>query len=159
MCCSPGRAPVDCRRRSARRCLRPPVPPRDRVAGAAGRPSRRRSGPGTAEPVTHLDVLLHAVTAAAVAWPSPRKPWREMLPEELDWFGIDRPAHASAPGRRGRYLTLGMLDDPAAQAQHAATFDLKDGGGLIIGGSGGSGKTTAMRTARCRRSSGRHPTR
>jgi S-DNA-T family DNA segregation ATPase FtsK/SpoIIIE len=99
------------------------------------------------QPSTHLDVLLDAVRKAAVAWPSPRKPWREMLPEELDWFSIERPEYTSAPGRRGRYLTLGMLDDPAAQAQHPATFDLEDGGGLIIGGSGGSGKTTAMRTA------------
>ena len=84
--------------------------------------------PAPDQPTTHLDVLLGAVRKAAIAWPTPRKPWREMLPEELDWFGIERPASASAPGRRGRYLTLGMLDDPAAQAQHPATFDLEDGG-------------------------------
>ena len=101
----------------------------------------------TNQPSTHLDVLLDAVRKAAVAWPTPRKPWREMLPEALDWFAIERPGATSAPGRRGRFLTLGMLDDPAAQAQHPATFDLEDGGGLIIGGGGGSGKSSALRTA------------
>jgi S-DNA-T family DNA segregation ATPase FtsK/SpoIIIE len=126
-----------------------PLPPPDPSSPAQGSVPPEAPAPSrpAGEPTTHLDVLIDAVTRAAVAWPSPRKPWREMLPEELDWFGIDRPEHASAPGRRGRYLTLGVLDDPAAQAQYPATFDLEDGGGLIIGGSGGSGKTTAMRTA------------
>ena len=40
-----------------------------------------------------------------------------------------------------------MLDDPAAQAQYPAVFDLEETGGLLIGGSGGAGKTTALRTA------------
>ena len=47
---------------------------------------------------------------------------------------------------KGRYITLGMLDDPAAQAQYPAVFDLEEGGGLLIAGGGGSGKTTALRT-------------
>ncbi|MET0145328.1 MAG: FtsK/SpoIIIE domain-containing protein [Ilumatobacteraceae bacterium] len=132
---------------SAPRPLPPPTP--SSLAHVPSPPVTQPTAtrPPTDQPTTHLDVLLDAVTKAARAWPTPRKPWREMLPEELDWFGIERPADASARGRRGRYLTLGMLDDPAAQAQHPATFDLEDGGGLIIGGSGGSGKSTAMRTA------------
>lgn len=40
-----------------------------------------------------------------------------------------------------------MLDDPAAQQQYPAVFDLEQSGGLLIGGSGGSGKTTALRAA------------
>lgn len=125
----------------------PPPPPTATEPPPLASPPPLAPAPATAAATTHLDVLLNAVNSAAVAWPSPRKPWREMLPEELDWFGIDRPEYAAAAGRRGRYLTLGMLDDPAAQAQYPATFDLEDAGGLIIGGSGGSGKTTAMRTA------------
>ena len=97
--------------------------------------------------MTHLDALLAAVAKAAPSWPTPRKPWREMLPEELDWLAIERPSFTGAPGRKGRYITLGMLDDPAAQAQYPAVFDLEDTGGLLIGGSGGAGKTTALRTA------------
>ena len=97
--------------------------------------------------VTHLDVLLDAVCNAMPNAPLPRKPWREMLPEQLRWFDIARPESTSAPGRRGRLITIGMLDDPAKQAQYPAVFDLEEGGGLLIGGSGGSGKTTALRTA------------
>ena len=97
--------------------------------------------------VTHLDALLAAVAKAAPSWPTPRKPWREMLPEELDWLTIERPSFTGAPGRKGRFITLGMLDDPAAQAQYPAVFDLEETGGLLIGGSGGAGKTTALRTA------------
>lgn len=101
----------------------------------------------TQSTVTHLDVLLDAVRGAMPNAPLPRKPWREMLPEQLGWFGIERSEATSAPGRRGRYITIGMLDDPAKQAQYPAVFDLEEGGGLLIGGSGGSGKTTALRTA------------
>lgn len=84
---------------------------------------------------------------AAPHLPTPRKPWQEMLPEELFWPGLEIPEHTTRPGRRGRYVTLGLLDDPAAQAQHPAVFDLEENGGLLVGGSGGSGKTTALRTA------------
>jgi DNA segregation ATPase FtsK/SpoIIIE-like protein len=97
--------------------------------------------------VTHLDVLLDAVSHAAPNLPLPRKPWREMLPEELKWFDVERPEYTAADGRRGRYITIGMLDAPAAQAQYPAVFDLEESGGLLIGGSGGSGKTSALRTA------------
>ena len=105
---------------------------------------QRHDGPKT---VTHLDVLLEAVQQAMPNLPGPRKPWREMLPEQLHWDDIDRPEYTSADGRHGRFITIGMLDDPAAQAQYPAVFDLEEAGGLMIGGSGGSGKTTALRTA------------
>ncbi|WP_162942260.1 FtsK/SpoIIIE domain-containing protein [Desertimonas flava] len=120
-------------------------------------PSRPAPKPDTGDTVTHLDVLLEAVRDAAPHLPPPRKPWREMLPEELDWHAVEPPAYTTAPGRRGRYVTLGLLDDPAAQAQHPAVFDLEENGGLLIGGSGGSGKTTALRTAAMSAVSGATP--
>jgi S-DNA-T family DNA segregation ATPase FtsK/SpoIIIE len=39
-----------------------------------------------------------------------------------------------------------MLDDPGAQDQYPAMVDLEGGGGLLVVGTGGSGKTTALRT-------------
>src|SRR6266508_2956223 len=42
---------------------------------------------------------------------------------------------------------MGMLDNPAAQAQYPAVFDVEEGGGLLVAGGGGSGKTSALRTA------------
>lgn len=126
----------------------PPRPPDgDRVPDdeIAEEPAAQPPDVGTT--VTHLDVLLGAVCNAAPNLPAPRKPWREMLPEMLRWSDIERPEHTAAAGRRGRYITIGMLDAPADQAQYPAVFDLEEGGGLLIGGSGGSGKTTAVRTA------------
>jgi S-DNA-T family DNA segregation ATPase FtsK/SpoIIIE len=128
----------------------PPPPPagdgdRAGAPGAPGDPAApRRDDP---DAVTHLDVLLAAVRGAMPQLPPPRRPWREMLPELLEWAGVERPPYTAEHGRKGRYLTLGMLDDPAAQAQHPAVVDLEEGGGLLIAGSGGSGKTTALRTA------------
>ncbi len=90
---------------------------------------------------THLDLLLGAVRDALPNLPPPRKPWREMLPELLPWDSIELPAYTSERRGKGRYITLGMLDDPAAQAQYPAVFDLEEGGGLLIAGGGGSGKT------------------
>ena len=78
--------------------------------------------------------------------PPPRKPWREMLPEVLPWARSSGPTTPPRGAARGRFITLGVLDDPAAQAQYPAVFDLEEGGGLLIAGGGGSGKTTALRT-------------
>ena len=121
---------------------------------AAAQPEQPRDGAST---VTHLDVLLDAVRGAMPTLRPPRKPWREMLPEQLKWSAVERPDYTSADGRRGRFITIGMLDDPAAQAQYPAVFDLEEAGGLLIGGSGGSGKTTTLRTAAVSAVSGATP--
>jgi len=96
---------------------------------------------------THLDVLLDAVRGASSNWPAPRKPWREMLPEVLDLASVEPPPAAASRAGKGRLITLGLLDDPAAQAQFPAVFDLEESGGLLIAGSGGSGKSSALRSA------------
>lgn len=97
-------------------------------------------------PATHLDLLLAAVTDAMPGLPAPRKPWREMLPELLLLDDVERPESTLAAGRAGRFVIVGMLDDPAAQAQYPCVFDLEEGGGLLLAGGGGSGKTTALRS-------------
>ena len=111
------------RRRSTPAAPSPPSVCRCPLPGPAGRRRRRRSGGGPRSRrcprdgvVTHLDVLLDAVCNAMPGLPPPRKPWREMLPEELDWSGVERPAlhgrrrppralrdarHARRPGRAG----------------------------------------------------------
>ena len=117
---------------------RPPLPsrldwlrPRHRSRAGrrddASRPAARRRSLGDAE--------------------LPRRASRggKMLPEMLEWDTIDPPVVTNAVAA-GRFITLGMLDDPAAQAQYPAVFDLEEGGGLLIAGGGGSGKTTALRT-------------
>jgi S-DNA-T family DNA segregation ATPase FtsK/SpoIIIE len=46
----------------------------------------------------------------------------------------------------GRHVVIGMLDQPETQDQRPAVVDLEESGGLLIHGSGGTGKTTALRT-------------
>ncbi|HEU5085645.1 MAG TPA: FtsK/SpoIIIE domain-containing protein [Acidimicrobiales bacterium] len=101
--------------------------------------------PGTAEPRTQLDALIDAVLA--LGHPPVRQIWNELLPEHLPFTAADKarrtPGYERDPGR---LVLLGVADDPANQTQHAAVADLESGGGLLVLGTGGSGKTTALRT-------------
>ncbi len=110
---------------------------------------------GTAAPVAvddgtevsnQLQELLDAVVAAAehTAVPPSRAPWMPPLTGPLSLGTVFTDINAEVPA--GRVVTVGMLDDPAAQAQYPLNVDLGDGGGLLIYGNGGSGKTTALRT-------------
>jgi S-DNA-T family DNA segregation ATPase FtsK/SpoIIIE len=50
------------------------------------------------------------------------------------------------PRDAGRTAVLGLCDDPENQAQRVAAVDLEASGGLLVFGTGGSGKTTVLRT-------------
>ncbi|MDH3681988.1 MAG: FtsK/SpoIIIE domain-containing protein, partial [Acidimicrobiia bacterium] len=95
---------------------------------------------------TQVDGLLAAIDGAAnqLGLGPGRSPWLEELPTELPLAAV-RPA--TAGGHPGRWsVALGLVDDPERQAQYAARVDFEAGGGLAIFGTGGSGKTTALRT-------------
>lgn len=104
-------------------------------------------GGGAAQ--THLDAVLAAVGGASdrLRLPEPRKPWRDVL-SDLVTLGdvLADPRSAEAHQRPGRVVAMGMIDAPEAQDQAPALIDLETGGGWLIFGSGGSGKTTALRT-------------
>jgi S-DNA-T family DNA segregation ATPase FtsK/SpoIIIE len=126
---------------------RPPVqlePLGLHAPGAGGAPSPVLE-PGEALPRTQLDALIDAVVSLGhlpVA-----QIWNDVLPEHLTFTAAD--AVRRVPGYErdpGRLVLLGMADDPANQAQHASVVDLESGGGLLVLGTGGSGKTTALRT-------------
>ena len=98
---------------------------------------------------THLDVVLAAIVSAneSLGARAPRRPWRDVLPEVITldtvWSSIaDRSDDIDA----GRHVVIGMLDRPEAQDQRPAVVDLEESGGMLIHGSGGTGKTTALRT-------------
>lgn len=97
---------------------------------------------------THLDVVIDAVAAAAEAgdYPTSTAPWKEVLPDHI--VLVDALAHREelVSFEPGRHVVLGMVDAPELQDQFALMADLEDGGGLIVYGSGGSGKTTTLRT-------------
>ncbi|MDZ7674105.1 MAG: FtsK/SpoIIIE domain-containing protein [Acidimicrobiales bacterium] len=106
---------------------------RDEAAGSPG-----SSG-------TQLDDVLRSVSLAfeRSGRSRPARPWLPPLPEvvSLELLSVD-----SGPDR-GRVAVLGLVDDPAHQRQGPAEVDLESEGGLAVFGTGGSGRTTALRTA------------
>lgn len=123
------------------------------LVAAFDRPSASPKAVGTSGPSesdgTHLDAVLAAIGEAAqnLNVPAPRKPWREVLPEVITLISVlqdqrSAPAHESP----GRMIAVGMIDAPERQDQAPAIVDLEEGGGWLIFGSGGSGKTTVLRT-------------
>jgi len=123
---------------------RPPV--RVSALGFGGAPDPAADPPGAG---TQLDDVLAAVAAARarVGGEPPRRPWLPPLPALVR---IEPLLELVAGERRadpGRVAVLGLHDDPARQAQRIAAVDLEADGGLAVFGTGGSGRTTALRTA------------
>jgi S-DNA-T family DNA segregation ATPase FtsK/SpoIIIE len=69
----------------------------------------------------------------------PRKPWRKELADVYD-LELDLRHDTDAE------IRFAMLDDPENQDQYAATFVPDRDGNMAIFGTGGSGKTTVLRT-------------
>ena len=115
---------------------------------AAATPPAPVVAPAAAPERTHLDVLLEAVRDALPDMPAPRRPWRDVLPEllTLDAVEAESVGRRLPPGLNGRNVVIAITDDPTAQDQYPAAIDLEEGGGLLIVGTGGAGKTTALRS-------------
>ncbi|MDR6268975.1 FtsK/SpoIIIE domain-containing protein [Arthrobacter russicus] len=69
----------------------------------------------------------------------PRKPWMEELATTYDFSLLPNP-------RTDERLMLGVLDDPAHQAQPAVFYEPDRDGNMAIIGASGSGKSAALRT-------------
>lgn len=107
------------------------------------------TGAGGTPTGTHLDAVLDAVRGAftTLAIAEPRQPWREVLPDLVMLTDVlEDPRARPALDAPGRVIAMGMIDAPERQDQSPALVDLEEGGGWLIFGSGGSGKTTALRT-------------
>ena len=93
---------------------------------------------------TQLEAVLSAVSLAfqRSGRHEPRRPWLPPLPDVVPLESIEH-----RPDDPGRVAVLGLRDDPARQRRLAATVDLETEGGLAVFGTGGSGRTTALRTA------------
>lgn len=85
-----------------------------------------------------LTRLVEAIRAAAVRLrlPPAHRPWLPPLPDTLSLGGLPRT-------RRGSQLAIGLIDDPAAQAQPPFTLDL-DGGCLLLAGAPRSGRSATL---------------
>jgi S-DNA-T family DNA segregation ATPase FtsK/SpoIIIE len=78
--------------------------------------------------------------AAAADGPRPRRPWLPELPARIDLEDL-----AALAGEAGDTLLLGLVDEPEQQRQRPVGLRLQHRGMLVIG-SGGSGKSTALGT-------------
>jgi S-DNA-T family DNA segregation ATPase FtsK/SpoIIIE len=90
---------------------------------------------------TDIARMVATISAAAgrAAVPAPRKPW---LPELAAVYNL-----ALLPNpRTDEKLLLGVLDQPASQSQPTIAYEPDRDGNMAIFGTGGSGKSTALRT-------------
>nr|WP_281372223.1 FtsK/SpoIIIE domain-containing protein [Modestobacter versicolor] len=106
-------------------------------------PARSPAPPGPADP-TDLQRLVDALGRQALAAGTRQvdRPWLPPLPDELPAAALD----GQAPDDPSTVLSIGLLDAPDAQAQLPLRLDLADGGGWLLVGGPGSGRTTALRT-------------
>lgn len=71
--------------------------------------------------------------------PEPRKPWLDSLAPVYDLRRL--------PNRRtDEQLLIGVIDQPESQSQPAAYYEPDRDGNMVVFGTGGSGKSTALRT-------------
>ncbi|WP_072804066.1 FtsK/SpoIIIE domain-containing protein [Rhodococcoides yunnanense] len=89
---------------------------------------------------TDMVRVVRSITRAAeqARIPAPRVPW---LPELRRTYDIVIQPASAISG-----YSLGISDDPATQSQPAVYFDPDKDGNLAVFGTGGSGKSTALRT-------------
>jgi len=83
--------------------------------------------------------------AAITAIPEPRKPWLPDLDSAYDLATLFAASTQRARDTSVTALALGVMDDPANQAQHPVFWN-PDEGNLAIYGASGSGKSSTLRT-------------
>jgi S-DNA-T family DNA segregation ATPase FtsK/SpoIIIE len=77
--------------------------------------------------------------AAAAGLPAPRRPWLDELAEVYDLAKLPT-------SRRDDELVFGVVDEPDKQRQSVAAFRPDQEGNLAVFGTGGAGKSTALRS-------------
>lgn len=108
---------------------------------ALGRPLPKAP---TAGEVPEVDTDLHDVVEAAIkaaaeeGWTGSAIPWPQELPDRLPLSALPTPADPDT-------LPLGLVDVPTAQRQEVLGIRL-GGGHVVVAGSGGTGRSTALRT-------------
>ncbi len=87
-----------------------------------------------------IDRLVRTVASAARLGRvmTPRRPWLDVLAPAYDLSRLNQ--------RSDQRIVLGMMDDPDNQAQVIEHFHPDSEGNILVVGSGGSGKTTALRS-------------
>lgn len=113
----------------------------------AGGPAPRTSR--SADPDrTQLDATIACIIEAAnqLTLAPGRAPWKEALASEISLGELLADPRSRALDRRGERITIGMVDDPAAQDQYPGQLDFAETGAAVIFGNSGSGKSTLLKT-------------
>jgi DNA segregation ATPase FtsK/SpoIIIE, S-DNA-T family len=105
---------------------------------------------GAARP-TDLQTVVVAVREAAtrLQLAAPTAPWLPPLPSRCELDALP----AAGPG----CATVGLVDDPARQAQEPLVVDLDQEGSVLVYGASGSGKTALLRAIGCSLAEGHSP--
>ena len=90
---------------------------------------------------TDIKRLVGSIRSAVVAadLPDPRKPWQPVLPATRSLAHVHRDGVDTM-------LTFGVADDPERQRQIAVAFQPDRDGSMVAYGTGGSGKSTFLRS-------------
>jgi S-DNA-T family DNA segregation ATPase FtsK/SpoIIIE len=102
-------------------------------------PARRATIPPDHPSDLQRLVATHRRAFGLVGAPAPRRPWLPSLAPSYELGRLPRSTDEAA-------LVLGVVDQPARQLQSLAYFHPDTDGGLLVLGTGGSGKTVALRT-------------
>lgn len=108
-----------------------------RTAWEAPEPTAAPAAEGEHDITRLVRTVGEAASAAGI--PVPRRPWLDELAEIYRFELLPNP-------RTDEMLPIGVLDDPSAQAQPTMHYRPDEDGNLAIFGTGGSGKSTALRT-------------
>jgi S-DNA-T family DNA segregation ATPase FtsK/SpoIIIE len=127
----------------ARTPAEPPAPPIDVVELGFGVTSSWRMPERavvTKDLPKDIERVVATVSQAATraCIPEPRRPWLDGL---ADTYNLEK-----LPQRSDDSLVLGVIDDPDRQAQYPEFFHPDTDGNILFYGSGGSGKSTALRS-------------
>ena len=127
----------------ARTYAEPPAPPIAIVGLDFGRGRPWRIATSTAsgpKPDKDIERVVAAVRKASDRGgvPTPRRPWLDALAGAYNLERLNQRTDAE--------LVLGLMDDPDRQRQVVAHFRPDEQGSILFAGTGGSGKTTALRT-------------
>jgi S-DNA-T family DNA segregation ATPase FtsK/SpoIIIE len=106
-----------------------------RATDSVSRVSHHDTGPSD---IAKITATIRRATADA-GLPAPRRPWLDELATVYDLAKLPT-------RRRDDELVFGVLDEPDAQRQSVAAFYPDADGNLAIFGTGGAGKSTALRS-------------
>ncbi|MFZ4584026.1 MAG: FtsK/SpoIIIE domain-containing protein [Acidimicrobiia bacterium] len=116
----------------------------DLTAGAKGRTSQPVVAEGSATDLRRLvDAMLGA--AAQLHLPPVRRPWLPPLDPVIPIASLVG-AEDFDPVDPGRRAAFGMIDEPAEQRQRVYVHDFESDGNILLYGTSGAGKTTALRS-------------